>query len=243
MLGLATLVGCAAKVDFPPTTATRSSSKRDPARMPPADLQQFVSINAAIAAAESAVEQTQLPTEPLPKRIGKITETKTPRIVIGGTQAIVVPEMMVSTPAKPKASRSAAISIVGIRSNPHESEADARTEALLRAGDEIAIKLAALDSPIHVGPLRPNRVWEEYVNKETARAVPLTAEEKDALKDSKAGANRVKYEVDVEISEPQLRDLRSEQRLTTIAPFAAVGLVAAGLLSLLFRAGSVFGGR
>lgn len=233
---VATSVGCGAKVDFPKTSPW-SSSRKDPARMSASDLQQFVNTNAAIAGADSIAVQTTLPTGP----IAKTPEPLKTDTIVSLNPSIVVPAMVVATNSVESKSRSGTvvIAIPKVRSAPCESEKDAKFNALQMAAQEINRKLQSLDSPIAAN-VTPNRIWSEYVVKDTARPIPLTAEEKAALGESKAGADRMRYELDVEMTEVQVRQLRTEDRLWSLAPFAGVGLILTALGHLFFRMGGAF---
>lgn len=226
--------GCGAKMDV-----SSSRSKKDPTRMTPGELQQFVSTQAALAGANAGIELTQLPTAPLPPEVPRVPPP-------GVTPAIVAPQftsqstnrtVVVSRSSTPEPRRTVPPSVrfENVTSAaPYESEEDARTDALRVAARMIMEKLQQLDPPI-VTNVKPNRVWYEYAVHSTAGPIPLKPEEVEALKDSKAGSNRIRYQFDVEISEPQLRELRAEGRIKNSAPFVFGGLVLAMAASLLLR--------
>lgn len=222
--------GCGAKIE-----SNSSRSKKDPSRMTPGELQQFVSTNAALAGANAGIKMTQLPTAPQPPEVPAVPPP-------GVTPSIVVPERMVFTAARVASNESTrrsmlpALKISNITSSaPFEREEEARTDALRVASMMIADKLQQLDPPIVTTVSRP-RIWNEYVVQSTARAVPLKPEEAEELKKTAAGANRTYYQIDVEISEPQLRELRAEGRIKNVAaPIAFGGLVVAMGASLILR--------
>lgn len=226
--------GCHAKID-----SQSSRQKKDPSRMTPGELQQFVSTNAALAGANAGIEMTQLPTAPLPPEVPQVSPP-------GVTPAIVSPPftsqstgrtVVVSRVTSPESRRTIPPSVrfANVKSEaPYETENDARNDALKVAAHLIMEKLQQLDPPI-VTNVKPNRVWNEYVVQSSAQPIPLTPGEKEALKDSQAGANRVRYQFDVEISEPQLRELRAEGRIKNSAPFVFGGLVIAMATSVLLR--------
>jgi hypothetical protein len=230
MLGAALSAGCHAKMD-----SSSSRSKKDPSRMTPSELQQFVSTNVALAGANAGIEMTQLPTAPLP-----------PVSPPGVTPSIVAPPfasqstgrtIVVSRVSSSETRRTVvppSLRLAGVTSAPFESEEEARFDALKEAAHLIMEKLQQLDPPI-VTSVKPNRVWNEYAVQSSARPVPLTPEEVDVLKDSKAGSNRIRYQFDVEISEQQLRELRAEGRIKNSAPFVFGGLVIAMAASVLLR--------
>ena len=234
-LGAALSAGCHAKIDSP-----SSRQKKDPARMTPGELQQFVSTNAALAGANAGIEMTQLPTAPLPPESPRVSPPGvTPSIVItpfvsqstGRTTAVTARVHANET----RRTSPPSVRLAGITSAaPFEKEEEAKYDALKVAARMIVEKLQQLDPPI-VTTVSTNRVWNEYAVQSTAGPVPLTAGEIEALKDSRAGANRVRYQFDVEISEPQLRELRAEGRIKNSAPFVFGGLVAAMAASLLLR--------
>jgi len=227
--------GCGAKMN-----STPSRSKKDPSRMTPGELQQFVSTNAALAGANAGIEMTQLPTAPLPPEVPRVSPP-------GVTPSIVVPQFAsqstgrtTTVTARVPANEARRTVPPSVRfanvtsSAPFESEDDARTDALKVAARMIMEKLQQLDPPI-VTYVKPNRVWNEYVVQSSAQPLALTPGEVEALKDSRAGSNRVRYQFDVEISEPQLRELRAEGRIKNSAPFVFGGLVVALGASFLLR--------
>ena len=233
-LGTALLTGCNDRSgQFP---ATMERPKKDPKRMTPSELQQFVSTNAAMAGADVGVKLTQLPTEAtLPSRsesprIGRInsppSSTAGPRTV---TSSTYVSESSTRNVVP------AAVRLPKIQSDkPYATEADARTDALKVASRMISDKLQSLDPPIIVY-LRTERIWNEYVVKSTAQTVLLSDADRDLLKATSVSANFIKYEFDVEISENQLRNLRADDRVTHVAPFVFGGLLFAGVASVLLR--------
>ena len=237
LAAVACALGCGG-VEFQTGRGSRpSTSRKDPARMSASDLQQFVNTNAAIAGADSIAVQTTLPTGP----IAKTSEPLKTNTVVSLNPSIVVPAMVVSTNSAETKSRSGTvvIAIPKVRSAPYESEKDAKYNALQVAAQEINRKLQSLDSPI-AATVTPNRIWNEYVVKDSARPIPLTEEEKAALGDSKAGAERMRYELDVEMTETQVRQLRTEDRLWSLTPLAVGGLVLAALGHVFFRMGGAF---
>jgi hypothetical protein len=231
MLGAVLSAGCNGNARV---GSASSRSKKDPSRMTPGELQQFVSTNAAIAGANAGIQMTQLPTAPQPPAVPAVSPP-------GVTPAIVLPErtvvtaMRVASHDSTRRSMLPALKISNITSSaPFEREDEAQTDALRVAAIMIEDRLQQLDPPI-VTTVSRNRIWNEYVVHSTARAVPLKAEEAEELKKTAAGANRTYYQIDVEISEPQLRELRAEGRIKKSAPFVFGGLVAAMGASLLLR--------
>ena len=206
-LGAGLSAGCAAKIDSP-----SSRQKKDPTRMTPGELQQFVSTNAALAGANAGIEMTQLPTAPLPPESPRVSPP-------GVTPSIGVPQFAsqstgrtTTVTARIPANESRrtvppAVRIAGVTSDPFEKEEEARFDAKKVAARMIMDKLQQLDPPI-VTSVSTYRVWDEYAVQSTAHPVPLTPGEIEALKDSKAGSNRIRYQFDVEISEPQLHQFR-----------------------------------
>ena len=211
--------------------------KKDPKKMAPSELQQFVSTNAAIATAETGASLTGISTS---SKIGRIESNSQqplkyqPESTPPSTKTFVV-NTRSTVPESSRRSLSPAVKIENITSDsPYETENEARNDALKVASRRIAEKLQSLDPPI-LATVHPNRVWNDYVSKSTAKAVTLPQEDIKELEGSKVSKNVIRYQFDVEISEPQLQSLRGDDRVKSVAPFVFGGLAIAGIASLLLR--------
>jgi hypothetical protein len=226
----AAVVGCADN-GRPATVGGRG---KDPRSMKPVELQQFVSTNAALAGANAGATLTQLPTEPLPPPIPAVPPVPAfPPPPPSGRTVVIATAM--SVPETFRRVSPPAVKIEKVTSDKyHETEHDAQYDALGVAARKIAEKLGTLEPPIDATVSR-NRVLNEYVSHASAKVLPLTDLERDALTDSKVSKNSVRYQFDVEISEQQLRNLRGEGRTKHLAPFALAGLALCLGLSVLLK--------
>lgn len=229
----AAFVGCSADFPQPP----RLVVKKDPKKMAPSELQQFISTNAAMAAAETGATLTGIFTS---SKIGRIESNETqplkyqPESTPPSTKTFVVNTKSAVLESS-RRSLSPAVKIENITSDSlYETENEARNDALKVASRRIAEKLQSLDPPI-LATIHPNRVWNDYVSKSTAKAMTLPQEDIKELEGSEVSKNVIRYQFDVEISEPQLQSLRGEDRVKSVAPFAFGGLAIAGIASVLLR--------
>ena len=238
----AAFVGCNSDERGRPAALTEVV-KKDPKKMAPSELQQFVSTNAAMAAAETGASLTGNSTT---TKIGRIESNESqplkyqsevnsvpPAIAVLARSATFNPRPVSNQ--NPKRTTAPYLKLENITSDlPYETENEARNDALKVASRRIAEKLQTLDPPI-LATIHPNRVWNDYVSKSSAKAVPISETDAEALKGSPVSGNRIRYQFDVEISEPQLQLLRGEDRVKSIAPFVFGGLAIAGIASLLLR--------
>jgi hypothetical protein len=118
-----------------------------------------------------------------------------------------------------------AIRITRVRSNaPHPTQAKALNDALVEAQSRIAERLRSLDEPIHqVPPVEVIRT--EYLKPDSVAELPLKAEDRAELEAKGIDSNRVWVEIDVELSESQVRQLRSTSRLEGTGLIAGVAFV------------------
>lgn len=106
-----------------------------------------------------------------------------------------------------------AIRLPGIRSSkPHTTKEAALTDALTVGRTELMKQLEQLDSPIHGRPWLV-KMKSEYVKGEV-RVIPPTDKEKELIKASGLNANVQWVEVDLELTEDQVQQLRSTERVT-----------------------------
>ena len=225
LMPLAAAALCAAVVGCADQGRPGSTARvKDPRSMKLAELNSFVSTNAAIAAADAGAALTQLPSEPIPPPapaappVPASPKSAPPARTVAITTSLSVPEpsRRVTNPA---------VKIDKVTSDKYyATEHDARYDALGEAVKKIAQKLSEFNPPIEA-PVSRNRVWNEYVVPSTAKVVPLTDLEREALAgDERIRENSIRFEFDVELSERQVRDLRGEGRAKNLAPFALVGL-------------------
>lgn len=230
--------GCADRSGGMPILSTNERPAKDPKKMTPSDLQQYISTKVAMAGADTGVKLTQLPSE---TPIGRIQTSRQeplryqPEIKAIPPKPPQTPMVNVSVPA-PSAPRSTAIpafSISKITSDKlHATEKDAKSDALRVASRKISERLQKMDPPILVN-LRAERIWNEFVKE--GHVVQASEMEMEALKDSPVKDNNLKYELDVEVSEKQVQSLRAQDRVVDFAPFVFGGLIASGVVCVLLR--------
>jgi len=148
--------------------------------------------------------------------------------------AVVEPEGVVVPPAPESNGRHQPAVKFRVRSEaPHASKEKALNDALAVARLKLAEKLAAFDPPIRTLPT-VEQVRNEYIRPESVTEVQPKAEDKAAWEAAKLDTNRVWVDVDVELSDDQVRQLRSVGRLEKTGVFAAGAFVLAlGLFGFL----------
>jgi hypothetical protein len=106
-----------------------------------------------------------------------------------------------------------AIKLPAVRSSkPHPTKDQALADALAVARIELMKQLEALDPPIHARPSMAT-MKSEYV-KGDVRELPLS-DEKNLVKQSKLNPNVRYVEIDLELTEHQVQQLRATERVTT----------------------------
>ena len=128
------------------------------------------------------------------------------------------------SPGKPKP----AIKLHVKSDKPYPSKDMALNDALIKAGLELREALRTLDPPVETQP-GWMKVKADYLRPETVRYIEPTPEQKQAWAEDGDGriddTNRYWAEIDVEVSDEQVRELRSEGRVGTGGLVAAVGFV------------------
>jgi hypothetical protein len=191
-------------------------------RMSPRTLQNHAAMNGIVGGASAG--QQALAGMPDSTRANFVSAT------------VLVPPASVAPRELVKASRSrTAIRLAGVRSElPHNTKERATADALEVAQKLLAEQLRQLDPPITAVP----EIWEirdRYVRPgSTVEELP-TQELKDEWAAAKLNPNRVWVKFDVEVSEDQLRQLRSEGRLMQGAGLGGLAFVLAGALCGFLR--------
>jgi hypothetical protein len=151
-----------------------------------------------------------------------------------------------------------AIRIARVKSTlPHLTPERATADALEKAQKELVVKLRAMDPPVVVVP-SVEVIRRDYVRPGSVRDVLPTPQIKEDWRNDGLGEGRQWTELDVEVSDSQLRALRAQQRTadgglvagTALAAFAALfgflrldGLTKGYLTTTLaFGAAAVVGG-
>lgn len=111
---------------------------------------------------------------------------------------------------------------------PYPSKDMALNDALIKAGLDIREALRALDPPVEAQP-GWMKVKADYLRPESVRYIEPTPEQKQAWAEDGDGriddTNRYWAEIDVEVTDEQVRELRSDSRVRTGGVVAAVGFV------------------
>jgi hypothetical protein len=212
----------------------RGRSDRDvspppaPARlsgMPASKLQTYAS-ESGIAGGAAAAEKA-LAALPPPDEIGDPTRTVPVNVPVNvpvPPQADAARPIVDVSPGKPKP----AIKIRVRSDKPYPNKDLALSDALVKAGVEIHAALREQDPPIEVRP-GWEKVKTHYLRPETVRFIEATPEQKQAWAEQSGGriddTNRYWAQLEVEVSDEQVRDLRSEQRVGATGVVAAVGFV------------------
>jgi hypothetical protein len=114
---------------------------------------------------------------------------------------------------------------------PHPTEADADADALQQARFRVAERLNALDPPVRAVP-SAEHVRRHFLRERTVR--PLDPKARELLTEFPVGASGVYVDYEVEVTAEQVRELRSQDRLSTSLRVLAmiVGAAFAGFLFL-----------
>ncbi|WP_149110008.1 undecaprenyl-diphosphate phosphatase [Limnoglobus roseus] len=144
---------------------------------------------------------------PSPKAVGEDGKAVDPESVVGP------PVLREKIAAARTVGLQPAVRLPAIRSSkPHTSKEAALTDALTVARTELMKQLDQLDPPIHARPWLV-KMKTEYVKGEV-RPVPPTDEEKTAIKANGLNPNVYWVEIDLELTEDQVQQLRSTERVT-----------------------------
>ena len=107
----------------------------------------------------------------------------------------------------------AAVRLTQVRSvSPHETRDRALADALAVARDRLLLEFREMDPPVRAIPTTDD-IRANYLRPESVTEVHPSKEVQDAWRASNLDANRVWVEIDVEVTEDQLRELRSGYRL------------------------------
>lgn len=216
---------------------------KDPKKMSASELQQYLSTKASLAVAEKSAELVKVKklkskneevvakiadqTQPAEKSATDITGTISNKIA---EQA----ERISASVKSPTISPERAFRVEKIRGmKPAETEKEARDLAMMIAAVEINRKLQNLDPPLST-TVSSNRVTNEFLVKNSGKLVNLTTDEKSVHKLS-ADSNPVWYEVDVEVSQEQIREIRAEERFKLIGPLTLIALTGLGVSGFLIQ--------
>ncbi len=115
---------------------------------------------------------------------------------------------------------------------PYATEAEADEDALAQARDVVEQKLAALDPPVRYKP-SIGEVRGEFIRKDSRTVRGPDAREKAILAEANLGTNLVYVEYDVEVTADQVREMRSQERVSG-------GLRILGMLVAVSLAGFLF---
>jgi hypothetical protein len=115
---------------------------------------------------------------------------------------------------------------------PYPTEAEADEDAVAQACEVVAKKLAELDPPVHYRP-SPAEARAEFLRKGSRAVRDPTEEEKKILDGLNINGKRVYVEYEVEVRADQVRELRSQDRVSA-ALRALGGLLALAVAGFLF---------
>ncbi len=147
------------------------------------------------------------------------------------------PPRMMPAPKPPVAPRSQPRSNPVIREHiasllPYPTEAEADEDAIAQACEVIAKKLADLDPPVHYRP-SPAEVRAEFLQRDSRTVRAPSATEKDILQRAGITGERVYVEYEVEVRPDQVRELRSQDRVSSALRVLG-GLFALSIAGFLF---------
>ncbi|MGL6075182.1 MAG: hypothetical protein ACRC8S_13560 [Fimbriiglobus sp.] len=122
------------------------------------------------------------------------------------------------------------ILLTHIRSrNPHSTKASGMEDALEVAQEELTKQLLLLEPPINIQP-RKQLIRDKYLRTTSVRELPPSLEDQQAWAAANLDTDRRWVQLDVELTETSLRELRSESRSGTL--LTGIGVLFAGLLAL-----------
>jgi hypothetical protein len=160
-------------------------------------------------------------------------ESRTATVTVTVPGAPAEPKLVSPAPKSPPRPGSPPVVRERVASTvPYASEAEADEDAVARACELVAQKLAELDPPIEYRP-SPGEVRSEFVRKDSRTVRPPTPEEKQKLAEAGIAGDRVFVEYDVEVTANQVRELRSQDRVSAALRVLGV-LFALALAAFLF---------
>jgi hypothetical protein len=106
----------------------------------------------------------------------------------------------------------------------HTSKEQALNDAVIVAQEQIKEALKSLDPPVNVKPSW-EKVRYQYLKPESVKEVQPSEADKDAWKAANLDTSRVWVDIDVEVSEDQVRELRADHRVGTAGWVGAVGFL------------------
>lgn len=143
------------------------------------------------------------------------------------------PPAAVAVVPEPSGKPKPAIRIRSRSENVYPSKEKALADALVGARIKLAEQLANLDPPIHTRPTI-DQIRAEYLRPESVTEIPASADLKKDLAANNLDPNSVFVEVEVEVTDDQVRQLRSVGRLEKTGVVAAGAFVLAlGLFGFL----------
>ena len=104
-----------------------------------------------------------------------------------------------------------------VSSIPYPTEAEAEDDALAQARELVEQKLAALDPPVRHKP-SIGEVKADFVRKDSRTVRPPDADEKENFARYGVSEGYVYVEYDVEVTAEQVRELRSQERVSAGVP-------------------------
>jgi hypothetical protein len=157
------------------------------------------------------------PTPPAPKAESQVAKGRpAPKLAPRPGSPVVIDERVVS-------------------SVPYPTEAEAKKDALALACEVVERRLAALDPPVRYRP-SVAEVEAEFLPKDSHTVRPPNEKEQKLLDESgvvKPGEKRVYVEFDVEVTADQIRELRSQERVSAGLRLLG-GVLAVALVGFLF---------
>jgi hypothetical protein len=155
------------------------------------------------------------PTPPTPPTPAPPPIPATPPDIFG-------PPVIREIAAKGAAERTQPAISLNVRSDkPHTTREEGIQDALRVAQAEIQSTLAKLNPPVLTKP-HLSTIRSEFIRKDGIHEEQLSAADKLALDNSKAGSNRMYVRLDIEVSEDQVRQLRAGERVSTGFQYGAV---------------------
>ena len=129
----------------------------------------------------------------------------------------------------------AAMRLTGVRNpTPQATPELAKEELYLEAQKQLAEKLQALDAPIHRVPSLA-KIRDSYARVDSAKTIQPSVEVQKAWVEADLDPNRLWVEMDVEVSDEQLRSLRSDDRLWNSSRYLGMAFVVVLALFGFFR--------
>ena len=229
ILAVALLVGFAVAlsgVKGRPKGAAPPPPPQNLARLSPAKLSEYATDSGVVGGAKAALKaleqqaKTKLTEPPAPP------EPPAPARPVPPDRAVPAALNLLPDPAtvKPRT----AVRLTGVRSeHPHTTKEAALADALLVAQARLRDQLLKLDPPLEAVPA-VGLVRADYLRPGSDAVIQPTAAERAAWEAAGVDPNRVWVTCDVEMSDDQVRQLRSDRRLASAAPVFLLPLVLSG---------------